>query len=147
MENKTGIAAEFSRGQSAIESLIMVGFALAFILPLAFLFLSSTGTQGAKTSIDQAQVTARTIADTAGELYLQGEGARKTILVNYPDGVTNASVGNGIVVLSIFVDERHLDIAGTTFANLSGDLSGKRNPGLQRISMVNRGYYVDVNYE
>ena len=146
MENKTGIAAKFSRAQSAIENLIMVGFALAFILPLAFLFLSSTGGQSAKTSIDQAQVTARTIADTSGEIYLQGLGAKKTLLVNYPDGVVNASVSNGVVVLSLFVDDRRLDIPGTTFANLSGDLSGKRNQGLQRINIENMGNYVRVTY-
>ncbi|MCX6772798.1 MAG: hypothetical protein NTV88_03440 [Candidatus Micrarchaeota archaeon] len=148
MENKTIIAkANFSRGQAALENLIMVGFALAFIVPLAFLFLSSTGTQSAKTSIDQAQVTARTIADTAGEIYLQGPGAKKTILVNYPDGVTGGSVGNGVVVLSILVDGRQLDIPATTFASVSGDLSGKRNPGLQRIRMENTGYEVYVKYE
>jgi hypothetical protein len=146
MENKI-LTGKFFRGQAALENLIMVGFALAFILPLAFLFLSSSGSQGAKTSIDQAQVTARTIADTAGDLYLQGPGAKKTILVNYPDGVINASVSNGAVVLSIFVDERRLDIVSTTFAKVNGDLSGKRNPGLQRIHLENTGSEVYVSYE
>ena len=126
----------FRGGQAAIENLIMVGFALAFVVPIAFLFLSSTGTQNAKISIQQGQITARTIADTAGELYLQGPGAKKSILVNYPDGVTGASVGSKAVVLSLFVDNRHLDIPALTFADVGGDLSGKRNAGLQTIQMV-----------
>ena len=148
------------RGQAAIENLIMVGFALAFILPLAFLFMSSTGTENSKTSIAQAKISARTIADEAGQLYLQGPGAKKTILVNYPDGVLGTSATNGLIVLTVSPEpDRTLDITATSFAELRSsavageEFSGKRNAGLQRIriEVVHDGTdgkdYAEIGYE
>ncbi|VVB99633.1 Uncharacterised protein [uncultured archaeon] len=135
------------KGQSATETLVLAGFALAFILPLVFLFLSSSNSELGKTGIAQAKISARTIADEAGEIYLQGAGAQKTILVNFPEGIRNASVENGLVVLSIDADSRTQDIVASTFANVTGNLSGKRSAGLQRIRLVNTdGTFVNITY-
>ena len=76
-----------THGQAATEVLVLAGFALVFIIPLAFLFLSATNNEMAKTSLLQAKASARSIADSAGEVYLQGAGARKYLVVNYPQGV------------------------------------------------------------
>ncbi|MFA6907525.1 MAG: hypothetical protein WC263_01735 [Candidatus Micrarchaeia archaeon] len=125
------------RGQAMTEMLVLVGFALVFIIPIAFLFLSSSSNELSKTSVMQAKATARAIADTAGEVYLQGPGARKDIVVNYPQGVTGASVGSGAVVLTLDSNGYRQDIVATTFANMTGNLSGKRTAGLQTIKLVN----------
>ncbi|MCX8196897.1 MAG: hypothetical protein N3G80_01095 [Candidatus Micrarchaeota archaeon] len=135
------------KGQAASEYLVMIGFALAFIVPLALLFLSFSHSERGKNSISAAQVAASTIADEAGEIFLQGEGARKTIVVNYPDGITNAKLENGLVVLRIEADGRTMDIVASTFANVSGNLSGKRTGGLQKIKLVNMGDFVNVSYD
>lgn len=125
----------------------MVGFALAFMIPLALLFFTATGSEIGGTSIQQAKSTVRTISAEAGEVYLQGAGARKTILVNYPEGIQNGSVGNGMIVLTISADQRTLDITSSTFANVSGNLSGARIAGMQRINLVNiGGSYVNITY-
>ena len=135
------------RGQAAIETLIMVGFAIAFILPLAFLFFTTTGSETGKTSIAQAKASARLIAVEAGEVYLQGNGSRKTILVNYPEGIINGSAASGLVVLRVYTDGRQLDITSPTFANITGNLSGRRTSGVQRINLVNvNGKYVNITY-
>ena len=127
--------------------LVLVGFALVFIIPIAFLFLSASNNELSKTSIMQAKATARTIADSAGEVYLQGPGARKYIVVNYPQGVTNASVGDGIVVLRLDSNGHTQDIVATTFANITGDLSGKQAAGLQTIKLVNNDDVVNITYQ
>ncbi len=134
-------------GQAATETLVLAAFALVFILPLVFLFFSASGSELGKASVLQAKAAARTIADEAGEIYLQGAGARKTIIVNYPEGIKNASASGGLIVLTIEADNRQLDMIGSTFANVTGNLSGKRTAGLQRIKLVNvDGDYVNVTY-
>ena len=138
------------RGQAATEMLVLVSFALIFIIPIALLFMSSSNSELGKASITQAKVTARAIADEAGELYLQGANASKIITVNYPDGIQNGSVENGLVVLTIDADGRRLDIVGSTFATIVGNLSGKRTSGLQQIHLEtienSDGYYVNITY-
>ena len=128
--------------------LVLAAFAIAFILPLALLFLTASGTELSKTSVAQAKISARAIADEAGEVYLQGPGAKKTILVNYPQGVLNASVDSGLVILTLDSDGRRMDVIGSTFADLRGDLSGKRTAGLQKISLEynGTGQFVHVSY-
>jgi len=136
------------RAQAATETLVLAGFALVFIIPLAFLFLSASNNELGKTSLMQAKATARTIADTAGEVYLQGAGAQKYIVVNYPQGVVGASVGNGMVVLTLDSDGRRQDVVSATFANITGSLPGKRTAGLQAIRMVNEnGNVVNITYQ
>ena len=141
-------AAGSLKAQAATETLVLVAFALVFILPLVFLFTSVTGNELSKTSVAQAKVTTRTIADTAGDVYLQGEHARKSIVVNYPSGVINGTVEGGLVVLSLVQDGRQSDIVSSTFANISGNLSGKRSPGLQKIDFkyIMNGSYVNISY-
>ena len=126
----------------------MAGFALAFILPLAFLFISSSNAELSKTSLQQAKISARTIADEAGEVYLQGPFAKKTIYVNYPNGVTGGSIEGGLVVITVDANGRQADSVSSTFANISGNLSGKRLAGMQRISMeyVIPGDFVNISY-
>ena len=135
------------RGQATTEMLVLVGFALVFIIPLALLFLSASNNELSKTSVMQAKATARTIADNAGEVYLQGPGARKYIIVNYPQGVTGASVRDGVVVITLDSNGYRQDIVATTFANITGDLSGKRTSGLQTIKLVNENDVVDITYQ
>ncbi|MFA5929354.1 MAG: hypothetical protein WC861_00565 [Candidatus Micrarchaeia archaeon] len=135
------------RGQATTEMLVLVGFALVFIIPIAFLFLSASGNELSKTSVMQAKATARAIADNAGEIYLQGPGARKYVVVNYPQGVMGASAGNGAVVLTLDSNGYRQDIVATTFANMTGNLSGRRGAGLQTIRLVNENGIVNITYQ
>jgi hypothetical protein len=136
------------RAQSATETLVLAGFALAFILPLAFLFISSSNAGLSQTSVSQAKISARTIADEAGELYLQGPSAKKTIYVNYPSGIVNGSVEGGLIVLTVDAAGQRVDSVSSTFANISGNLAGKRRAGLQRIRLeyVFPGNFVNISY-
>jgi len=147
IESPCGSTARHLHGQAAMEMLVLVGFALVFIIPLALLLLSLSGTELGKTALSQAKISARSIANEAGEVYLQGPGAKKSIVVNYPEGITGAKLEGGLVVLSMESDGRLSDIVSSTFANISGNLSGKRT-GLQRINLVyaSPGDYVNITY-
>ena len=146
---------EAKRGQSAAETLVMAGFAAAFMLPLVFLFLSSSNSEMGSTGVGQAKLTARAIADQAGEVYLQGKGAKQSMLVNYPSGIVEGRVEGGLVVLTIDSNGQKLDVVGSTFANVKGSLPGtpKRTAGLQRINLTYvenpadpKGDYVEIIY-
>lgn len=136
------------RGQSASEILVLAGFALAFILPLAFLFLSSASNEIGKSSVLQAKISARTIADEAGLIYLQGPGAKKTVTVHYPDGVRGGAVENGLIILTVDSGGRELDVVASTFAALSpsSNLDGRKNGGLHRINIENVANEVVITY-
>jgi uncharacterized protein (UPF0333 family) len=131
-------------GQAATETMILVGFALVFIIPLALLFLSSSNSQLGQLSVSQSKATAQTIADTAGQVYLEGPGAQETIAVNFPSGVQNVIVENGLVILTVDSDGRSVDVIGSTFANVTGNFSGKEFGGLMKISLVQDGNYVNI---
>ena len=144
-----GTTARPLRAQAATEMLVLAGFALAFMLPLAFLFISSSNAELSETSVNQAKISARTIADEAGELYLQGPDAKKTIFVNYPNGIVNGSIEGGLVVLTVNANGQEVDAVSTTFANISGNLAGKRLAGIQRIRLeyIWNGNYVNISYK
>ncbi|MCX8198026.1 MAG: hypothetical protein N3F07_02415 [Candidatus Micrarchaeota archaeon] len=122
-------------GQAAVEMLVFVAFVLLFIIPLALLFLSMSGEEAGKSSLEQARIAARIISDEAGEVYLQGPGSKKSITVNYPSGVADGAVEGGLVVLTMDVGGRRTDVASPAFANITGNLSGRRNAGPQRIDL------------
>lgn len=148
MKESAFASAVHTRAQASMELLVMVGFAIAFIVPLALMFMSISNSEMGKTALLQAKVSARTIANEAGEVYLQGPGAKKSVVVNYPEGIRNASVENGLVAFSIDADGRLQDVVSPTFANISGSLSGKRTAGLQRINLeyISPGDYVNISY-
>lgn len=145
---RAAAAASCLKAQAATEMLVMVAFALVFVLPMVFLFMSATGNELSKTSVAQAKISARTIADEAGDIYLQGEHARKSVVVNYPSGVMNATIEGGLVIISLEQDGRRMDIVSSTFANVSGNLGGKRTAGLQKINFeyMAEGNYVNITY-
>jgi len=129
--------------------LTLAGFALAFIIPIALLLLALSGSSMGKSSISQAKIAATSIANEAGEIYLQGHGARETIVVNYPGGVKNCTVQGGLVVLSLDIDGHRQDVVAQTFANISGNLSGSRPSGLQsiRLKYNDVGDFVEIGYD
>ena len=68
-------------------------------------------------------------------------------MVNYPEGIINGSVEGGIVSLRLSIEGGAMDVTSPTFANITGNLSGKRQGGIQRVNLVNvDGRYVNITY-
>jgi hypothetical protein len=87
-----------ARGQSAVETLVTVGIALAFIVPMVLIFFSSTGIRTQTLAQVQARGLAQQMADTAGEVWYQGNGSKKIALLSYPDRLLNISLGGDMLV-------------------------------------------------
>lgn len=87
------------KGQSAMETMAMVGIALAFIVPVLLLFFSTTGLRTDDLSQLQAKRLAQGISDEAGKVWYQDVGAKRVVVMQYPDKMANLTLeGNRVVV-------------------------------------------------
>lgn len=114
------------RGQSSLELFITLGIVLAFTVPVLFLLLSITSVGYEKTSIAQAEASARSLSDTMNFVYAQGPGAKKLMLLNVPasteeiyaNGTLNEPGGEAVVRLK--TASGRFDAVSPTFAKISG---------------------------
>lgn len=83
--------------QAAIETLMMVGIVLAFMVPLVFVLYSSSAERTQALNAVQAQALAQVMSDTAGEVWYAGNGTRRMVLVSFPTDMLNISLaGDGV---------------------------------------------------
>ena len=73
-----------------------VGIVLAFIVPLVFIFYSSTGDRTQALNEVQAQALAQSLSDTAGDVWYAGNGTRRTVLVSFPADILNITLGGDL---------------------------------------------------
>jgi hypothetical protein len=92
-----------SRGQVSVELLVI--FAVALLVLIAFIFLSQSGVQDVNRT--REQTSAKNVLDdlsgAAKEVYGQGEGAKKLVYVNIPSDVDplNTWIGNRSIKLRV----------------------------------------------
>ncbi|MBI2079526.1 hypothetical protein HYT84_02080 [Candidatus Micrarchaeota archaeon] len=80
------------KGQSSVEMLVTVGAVIAFTIPVILLLLSLTQYGQESAAIYQAQATSKIIAESINEVYIQGPGAEKNILVTFPSNSIGLSI-------------------------------------------------------
>lgn len=88
------------KGQASVETLTTLGMVIAFTVPILLLMLSASQYGAETTAVYQTQSSARVIADTINDVFVQGSGASKQILVNLP-GNTESIEFNGKEVVII----------------------------------------------
>ena len=155
---------KFLKAQSSVEALMILGVALIFIIPLVMIFYSSTALRLQTLNQLEAKAMVQQISDTAGEVWYEGEGSRRTILVNYPSGTTDISFNLGrdvvitlddnmggetrILVVSPAPVMNNYAILGTgdirQDVNYLKNPSGQLNPGGQILVIRNERDYVNV---
>ena len=117
---RTKFSARHLRGQASMELLITLGIVLAFTIPVVFLLFTVTQVGYEDTAKAQADATSRSLADTLNFIYSQGEGAKRTILLNTPTSMETLTIGNGEVVARIKTSDGYYDGVSPTFAKISG---------------------------
>ncbi len=80
------------RAQAAVESLLLMGVVVAFVLPLVFLFFSTSAERVSALEQAQARALGQALSDRAGEVWYMGNGSRSMMLVNFPNGLRNISL-------------------------------------------------------
>jgi len=131
---------KMKKGQSAVETITVLGFIILFSLPLLIL-LASLNTE--ESAIMQARSSTQILADTVNSVYIQGPGSIKIISVGFPPKLTNISFDPGPdgteIVFTLETDAGKVDIVANSIApidttsNITGD-SGL-NQGLQKVKI------------
>ncbi|MEM3060560.1 MAG: hypothetical protein QXW70_02845 [Candidatus Anstonellales archaeon] len=94
------------KAQIALETLILLGFILISVVPIAFLFFLEVNKRLDDLSLNQTYMSAERISQTAFEVYAAGKGSRKTISIHFPQNL-----------LSFDIDERTNEIIFTVDYN------------------------------
>lgn len=76
------------KGQSAVEAVIVLGLVFLFMVPLTLFFFTSMASKSELLDQTQTKALAQRISDSAGEVWYEGEGSRREILVSFPEFMT-----------------------------------------------------------
>ncbi|MFA5106326.1 MAG: hypothetical protein WC506_05195 [Candidatus Micrarchaeia archaeon] len=139
------------RGQVSVETLVMVGFILAFMIPLVLLFMSISNSSAENVAIGQAMISARQIGNAAGEVLAQGNNSKKVIFVNFPPGISNVTLDSNEVIFTLKTTKGYVPVVENTFANMTYGYnplynSTRMSSGLRSILVISRGKYVEIGY-
>jgi hypothetical protein len=107
------------KAQASVETLTTLGMVIAFTAPVLFLLLSASQYGAEGTAIYQAQSSSRIIADTINDVFVQGEGATKKILVNLPGNTETIEVSVKEVVITLNVQSGPYHAVSPVFAEIS----------------------------
>ncbi|MGC8924191.1 MAG: hypothetical protein ACP5KJ_03295 [Candidatus Micrarchaeia archaeon] len=115
----TGTAPKCLRGQGSAEFLLILAAAL-FVIAVSFYISSQQFTSVSQSkNVNDATLTADSIASAANEVYFQGYGARKRLLITIPQGVNTSGTyiaGNSIVITTdgtTVVSQTEVPVHGT----------------------------------
>jgi len=139
------MAPRHMRGQASMEMLVTIGVVIAFTIPVVFLLLSVSSVGYEKAAKDQADASARSLADSINNVYAQGDGAKRVVLLNAPTSTQEISISDGEVIVDIRTSSGEYDGTAPVFANVSGvpTLTGKA--GLIDLNVTNVDGQVIIN--
>ncbi len=80
------------RGQSGVEYMVVLAFALAIFVPLLYLLFSSYSGYSAETAQAQAAQMVREIVATSERVWHHGPPTRLTFEMRVPDRISNVTI-------------------------------------------------------
>ena len=125
------------KAQVSLELLITIGVVLAFTVPVVLLLFTTSQIGYESASVSQANAAAKTLADNINEIALQGEGARKIMLVSFPSSMTDFTVEANEVVVKMKTTSGDYHAISPIFVNAKvnpASFTGKA--GLLRVRMT-----------
>lgn len=114
------------KGQSAFEMLVTVATFIAYIVPVVLLVFSSSQLQLEDLTIMNGRAVVQQLSDTMNTVYLAGDGAKQSILLDLPSNTKNLTVSGSTVTLYLTTSSGVYEISHPIFANASAfAVSGK----------------------
>lgn len=83
------------KSQAAIEYIVVIGIALALLLPAVYMFMRTTQRTSETTSSYQLARIANELVENAKAVYAMGSPSWITMEITLPDSFKNATVING----------------------------------------------------
>jgi hypothetical protein len=131
-----------SRGQVAIEYMIVVSFALMVIIPYA-LYLQDVSTSFARDNdLSMASNDVQRIGQTADWVYSQGPPSKMQLTLSIPSGVEDITFVNKTMTWRMRVGSGYSDIYYNSVAPLNGSLPTVE--GYYNILVSSTGTGVDI---
>lgn len=129
------------RGQSSLELLITVSFALIILLPIVIIAFVQISSSSANLAVGEAQASATKLAEVAANVGAQGVPARQLVLVDIPPNIQQITIGNTIggvgrqIIFVVSTNAGPSDAVAYVPLNVSGG-----NVGLS--SVLSQGTYL-----
>lgn len=129
------------KGQSAIETITLLGFVILFSIPLLVL-LTSLNKEDAV--ILQAKSSTQLLADTANSVYIQGKGSYQIISVAIPQKLKNITFESvyaqeSEIIFTLELEAGQTDIVALSIAPIdtSSNITGSAgfNQGIQKVKV------------
>ncbi len=124
--------AKYLKAQSAFEMFVSVATLLAFSVPIVLLALSSSGLRLEDLSLSHGKASVQQLVDNINEVYLEGNGSKRTMVLNLPFNCKNLTVSGNLVTIYLSTSMGMYEISEPVFANV-GDFSVSRT-GLVSVS-------------
>ena len=102
------------KGQVSFEYIMLIGIVLFVSIPLFYYGISRTRED---LRLQQASDAVNSIINTADSVYSLGLGSRDFIWVNTPTGITNASIDDKTLTITISIYGASSDISFISKAN------------------------------
>ena len=107
------------KAQSSFELLVSVGAFLLFMVPMVFLMLSASQGGLETLSVYSSRNVVQSLSDNLNEVYLQGDGAKRSIILDIPTNARKIYVGNHTATISIMTSSGIYEVSHPFFANVS----------------------------
>ena len=130
------------RAQVSMEYLLVFGFALLLILPLIGIYVSQQDNVQTDVSAAQTERVIREIVSSAEEVYFMGEGAQKTVEINFPPRITEVIIEEQYVEFILRGRSGAISLFQSSRANLTGELN--YDEGLHVLVFKNNGEQVEI---
>jgi hypothetical protein len=144
------------KGQAASEMMVTIGMILVFVVPIVLLLL--VGAQARFESLSQVQAasTARIVADSINEVYVEGRGpidnspgASKVAILNVPTNAEKLEITGKEVVITLYTPSGPSDVVATFFGEVREESQGEilSMGGNTPVGLYPIKFYVDENGE
>ncbi len=134
-----------SRGQAAIEYFVIAGMVMMFMIPIWAYVVTTQQQVSDELSLSYTRNAAKQIADAASLVYSQGEPAKINIKVYIPNGVTNVSIVNKMIIFNILTGPQVSEVWYTSTAELQGDGEIPCSEGYYYFDIISHDTYVEIN--
>jgi len=121
-----------NKGQLSLELIILLSVLLAGFAAVMILSNQSLSTARSKIYHDQAHVAVDILSEYASRVYLEGQGAKQTVQVRFPETLASAALDEDAIILSLHVRGGNIQ---PVYAHLPMSISGNlpQNPGRHTI--------------
>ncbi len=135
----------YMKGQAAVEYMIIIGIAMAILVPLFVILNSYTYETRSDLKIRALEDSMDSIAESSNMVYFQGYPAKMSVNLYVPEGVVMTNVSDNLFRVRVRYGNGYTDIVSMTDAIVNGSLPTKAGIYKITIKAVEDGW-VNVSY-